>query len=109
MKKIRPLSKSSVNALRLMGLQIKAARLERGISQKDLADRIGASRFTVLSIEKGDPKVAVGYVFEAASTVGVPLLEEDIGALEKDIIRVSHFIALLPKKARKKEDLDDNF
>jgi len=63
-----------------------------------------------MSIEKGDPHVAVGSVFEAANTVGVPLLGDDVDGLEKATKHALLLTALLPKRARsKKEDLDDNF
>lgn len=34
-------------------------------------------------LEKGNPKVAIGIVFEAAAIVGVPLLAEDLEGLQK--------------------------
>ena len=89
---------------------IKLARLERGMTQTMLAQRINISRYSVIAIEKGDPKVAVGVVFEAAAIVGVPLLAEDKQGLQKLEHTVASFNALLPKRIRRKnEPIDDKF
>ena len=80
------------------------------MSQQELALRLHVSRFTLISIEKGSPKVAIGTVFEATNCVGIALLGEDIHELHKRTTIVSNLISILPKRSRrKKEDLDDNF
>ena len=38
---------------------MKDARLALGLSQQELADRLGVSRQTILAIEKGDRKSVV--------------------------------------------------
>ncbi len=38
----------------MKNLKLKAARVERGLSQQQLADWIGVSRQTINAIEKGD-------------------------------------------------------
>ncbi len=89
---------------------IKVARKERGISQENLAERLNVSRYTVIAVEKGDPKVALGVVFEAAYIVGVKVLAEDQESMQKMSKTLNQFDAILPSRIRKKnEDVDDNF
>lgn len=109
-KRILSLSKTTKVALAIMGKAIKAARLERGISQQDLAERLNVSRTTVIFVEKGSAKVAIGTVFEAAYILGIPLLEDDFKELEKAGARLSSFVNVLPQRIRKKkDDLSDDF
>ena len=80
------------------------------MSQSELAERLGVSRHTVMALERGEPKVAVGTVFEAAAVVGVPLLAPD----ERELARVAGAVAglasVLPERAgRKRRRLDDEF
>src|SRR5262249_35002157 len=93
-------SRASSEALKLLGTQIKHARLERRWSQTDLAARIGVDFRTLASVERGMPNVAVGTVFNAAFTVGVNLfgLEGDELALARR--RGEETLALMPKQAR---------
>ena len=46
--------------LRILGEQIKMARLRRKISVNLAAERAGVSRATIWHVEKGDPSVAIG-------------------------------------------------
>ncbi len=104
------ISRQTQTALLLLGQLIKVARKERGLSQADLAMRLGLGRHTVMSIEKGDPKVAVGAVFEAAATLGVPLLAEDERGLARLSSAVAGLATVLPQRTgRKKKVLDDAF
>lgn len=97
-------------ALRTLGEMIKCARLERKMTQKDLAERLNKSRYTVMSLEKGDPDVAVGVVFEAAAIVGVKLLEDDKSGIQKLSSHISNLRSILPKKARRSHtEIDDDF
>ena len=68
--KPRTYSRLSEEALALLGKQIRLARKGRRMSEKDLSDRIGIARSTLQRIEKGDPVVEIGLVFEAATLTG---------------------------------------
>lgn len=104
------LSKTTRLTLKTLGKLIHVARTERGLSQTNLAQRLNVSRYSVMAIEKGDPKVAIGVVFEAALIVGIPLLADNNKALQKLEGTLSSFTAILPKRARfKNEPTDDNF
>lgn len=61
------------DAISILGVQVRLARRERGWSSRDLADRIGVSRATVLSIENGAPGTSIANAFNAATMAGVPL------------------------------------
>lgn len=97
--------------LRILGEMIKCARLERKMSQKDLAERLNRSRYTVMALEKGDPEVAIGVVFEAATIVGIKLLADDNSGIQRLSNRGSSLIVVgPPKKVRKiKKEIDDDF
>lgn len=105
-----PLSSSTLSVLNTLGAMIKAARLERGMSQAELSRRLGVSRYTVIALEKGDPKVGVGTVFEAATIVGIPLLADDQRALNKLATTVANLTSILPERGRRKKvALKDDF
>jgi transcriptional regulator with XRE-family HTH domain len=97
-------------ALRTLGEMIKCARLGKRMSQSNLAQRLNRSRYTVMALEKGDPNVSIGIVFEAATIVGVRLLEEDKTSMQKLSNIVSSLTSVLPKKAKAKtEKINDDF
>lgn len=109
MPRARPRSRYSIEAAQLLGAQITAARRERRWSQKELAGRVGITTPTLSKIEKGDPSVAIGSVFEVAALVGVPLFHEDRSRLTLELDRATTRNALLPQRVRapKREVRDD--
>lgn len=60
-----------VPVLRQFGSDMAATRKVRDMSQADLADRLHVSRKTVISMEKGDPRVNFGSYALAAWTMGL--------------------------------------
>lgn len=66
----RTYSRHTREAVTLLGRLIRLARKERRLSAAELAERAGISRGTLQRIEKGDPKVEIGIMFEAATLVG---------------------------------------
>lgn len=110
---MRPRAYSSVTkeAMRLLGQEVRLARKERRMSEADLAARVGIARRTVQQIEKGDPKVAIGFVFEAATITGVILFGADLAALRSQQERVTDKLALLPQSVRrsKRVKVSDDF
>lgn len=104
------ISKLTNNALKTLGKLIQVARRDRGVSQAELAERLNVSRQTIMAIEKGDQKVAIGSVFEAAYIVGIPLFSDDTQQLSKWQSVLMNFSALLPKKTHlKPQKMNDNF
>jgi putative transcriptional regulator len=55
--------------------------LADGMTQQDLADRVGVTRQTILSIEKGKYNPSVGLAMRLARVFGVPV--EELFALEE--------------------------
>lgn len=99
----RAYSPPSLEALALLGKLIQLARKQRRMTAAELAERTGISRSTLQRIEKGDPKVEIGIMFEAATLVGVPLFDAGPGRLSDKIERVTDKLALLPKSIHKPE------
>lgn len=93
----RSYSRYSLQALRLLGGLLRAARIERKIGTQALAERAGISRDMLYRIEKGDPRCEIGVVFELAAILGVPLFEPEPGALAARSRALEERLALLPK------------
>lgn len=98
---IRTYSRTTREALTLLGRSIRLARKQRKMSEVDLATRIGIARGTLQSIEKGQPKVEIGLVLEAATLLGVPLFVDEPSRLATEISRVDDRLALLPQSVRR--------
>lgn len=97
------------SVLKTLGDLLKAARKRRGMSQADLAVRLGVDRRVVINIEKGSAKTSVGQVFEACYLLGIPLMSSDSKQLSQWQGVLQDFDALLPRPASKKKDLNDDF
>lgn len=107
----RPYTKTTLEAARLIGQLIKLARKKRRMSESELAMRAHIARSTLQKIEKGDPSINIGLVFEAASVVGVALFDTDDSA---ELIRhnnsLSDQLTLLSNKSSKDDpELKDDF
>ena len=108
--KPRTCSRLSQEALLLLGKQIRLARKQRRMSEHDLAARVGIARSTLQRIEKGDPAVEIGLVFEAAVLTGVDLFVPEATTLAAQIGRVDDRIALMPGSIRRtRREIDDDF
>jgi transcriptional regulator with XRE-family HTH domain len=96
-------------ALRTLGANIRTARLRRGLSAKDLGNKIGVDRRTVADAEKGKPSAAVAVyaallwalgMIDQLSTLADPATDEEGRTLA---------LAREPKRARRQEVLDNDF
>ncbi|MCB1756447.1 MAG: helix-turn-helix transcriptional regulator [Gammaproteobacteria bacterium] len=94
------LSRQTEKFLENLGERIRQARIEANMSQIDLGDRIGVTRYTVGALESGRAKVAIGTVLEAAHVVGLPLFETRSDDLARSLVENN-----LPKRVK----LDDDF
>lgn len=97
----RAYSRYTVESLELLGKMIRYGRKQRRMTEVELAERLGIARSTVQRIQKGEPKVEIGLMFEAAALVGVQLFDAD----EKDIkvlsARMDDRISVLPRHVYK--------
>ena len=55
--------------------RLEALRKERGIRQEDLAQALGVSRQTVISLEKGKYNPSLALAFRLARYFGMPIEE----------------------------------
>lgn len=64
-----------------LGERLRLARQRRRISATEMAERIGVSRGTLYSLERGDLTVGLGVLVRALGVLG---LDDDLDALAKD-------------------------
>ena len=64
-----------------LGENIRLARLRRKLSLVQISERANISRPTLTEIEKGSPKVSIGYYFSVLKVLG---LEKDLLLIAKD-------------------------
>lgn len=104
------ISPQTSEALRLLASSIRVHRLRRNWSIDELATRVGVSHPTIIKLERGDPRVAVGTVLEAATLVGVPLFDEDPIARSRYEQALTTELSLLPHAGRvRRSQVDDDF
>ena len=100
----------TLDATRVLGLQIAVARRTRRTTAKDLAERAHIDQKTLRKIEQGDPTVALGTAFEVATLVGVDLFGVDPTSLPAIVRREQDRVALLPSRVvRRRGDADNDF
>ena len=108
--KLRTYSRLSREAQLLLGRQIRLARKQRRMSEHDLAARVGIARSTLQRIEKGDPAVEIGLVFEAAILTSLDLFVPEATTLVPQIGRIDDKLALMPGSIRgTTRVIDDDF
>ncbi|HQV17442.1 MAG: helix-turn-helix domain-containing protein [Gordonia sp.] len=89
-------------ALRILGAQVRAARVEKRWTGDDLAEAAGVSRYTITQIENGAPAVGIGNVLSVAAIAGVPLFgAADRAELAAMRARAEDRVALLPSRVDK--------
>ena len=104
-----PASPATAEALGIIATAIRSARLRRGWTVEELAERVGVSHPTITKVERGDPSVAAGTLFEAATVLGVPLFDPDPATRERYGASKRAELALLPMAARRRRTVDDDF
>jgi len=92
-----------------LGRNIRTARLRRKLRIEDVAERLGASRYTVADVEKGKPGTSMAAYAGALWALGLldgmngladPELDEEGRTLES---------ARNPKEAPRRRKLDNDF
>jgi DNA-binding XRE family transcriptional regulator len=106
---VRTYSRHVQEAVKLLGLLVRQARIERRLTVAQLAERAGVSRGLAHRVEAGDMGCAIGAAFELAAVVGVPLFAADRTTLAMHIGTAEKALTLLPKaaRARASEIMDD--
>jgi transcriptional regulator with XRE-family HTH domain len=93
-------SRTTLEAARLLGLEIAQARRDRRWTAADLAERAGISVATLRKVERGDPSVALGTAFEVATLLAIPLFAASREELSALTTRGRERLALLPARVR---------
>lgn len=103
----KPLRPETLEAARLLGGRVALARRERRWTLAELAERVGVSVVTIRKVERGDPSVALGTAFEAASLLGVALFHPDpaMRSAEREVVTAR--LAVLPATVRSGKADDD--
>jgi transcriptional regulator with XRE-family HTH domain len=100
----------AVDAARVLGLQLAAARRGQRRTAEEVAERAGTTRATLRRIERGDPAVAIGLFFEVATVLAVPLFGSEGRALAELAARGERELALLPARIdAPRRQVDDDF
>jgi transcriptional regulator with XRE-family HTH domain len=96
-------------ALKVLGANLRTARLRRGLSARDVAERIGVERHTVADAEKGKPSTAIGVYAGLLWTLG--LIDQLAVIADPGTDDEGRALALArePKRARRREVLDNDF
>lgn len=103
---MKRISRAARQAVGILGDSIRSARLRRGWSVAVLADRVGVSAPTISKVERGDPSVAIGTVFEAARILDIELYgghQQLAGQIARNEL------ALLPQRGRVRRAPDNDF
>jgi transcriptional regulator with XRE-family HTH domain len=100
MRRTHTHSHQTLDAAKVLGLDIAAARRERRLTASDLAERAGISAVTLRRVEQGDPTVAIGTFFELATLLGINLFGADTAEIAALVDRGRTRLALLPARIR---------
>lgn len=92
------------HAVALLGAEIRAGRLERGWSIRELAERAGVSPATIVKVERGDLGVAIGTAMDCAALTGVLLFYDDASRVEVEAERAR--AAVLRRRPRRSRPID---
>jgi len=90
-----------------LGENIKLARLRRKLSMEQVAERCGISRYTLWQIEKGSPKVSMGYYAQTLFVLG---LEKELSRIASDDTlgrKLQDAEILVKKRAPKKKNNEE--
>lgn len=101
---IRSYSRPTRQALSQFGKHVRLARKTAGMTERELAERVGIARSTLQLIEKGDPRVEIGLAFQAAVLVGLTPFDPGMPADQ-----VEDKLARLPHSIRRRKTLNDDF
>lgn len=95
--------------LKSLGRNIRTARLRRKLRIEDLAERIGASRYTVSDLENGKPGTSAAAYFSALWALGLLDGAHDLADPDRDEEGKALESARSPKQAPRRRSLDNDF
>lgn len=95
--------------IKRLGRNIRTARLRRELRIQDVADRIGASRYTVSDLERGKPGTSIAAYAGALWALGLLEQMSDVADPDRDEEGKVLESARSPKEARRRKKLDNDF
>lgn len=96
-------------ALERLGRNVRTARLRRKLSQTELAQRMGVSRFVVADIERGKPTTGVAAYLGALWALGLLVHMRAVADPDRDEEGKTLERARGPRKAGRSRSLSDDF
>lgn len=91
-----------MNQREIISKQLKRARLEKGLSQKDLADQVGISRMMISRYEVGSSSISLKQIQKIAETLEKPISyffgEEPQNNSKEVWIEARKYLEVLKKK-----------
>jgi HTH-type transcriptional regulator/antitoxin HipB len=103
---------------REIGLRIRDRRMQLGLSQAELAERVGMTRQWVIGLEKGAPGAALGTVLRTLSELGLvldisvpdpgPRNGASTSAREVPVDHISRFVNSVGSRGRNNPDTASN-
>lgn len=91
----------AAHALRKLGRDLALARRKRGISTRDMAERLFVSRDTLWRLERGDPAVALGTLVTAAFVLQLHERLANLAAPGSDDLALGLDERRLPQRIRR--------
>ncbi len=96
-------------ALTTLGRNLRTARLRRNMTQVELAERMGVSRFVVAEAERGKPATGISIYLGALWVMGLLGQMREVGAPDRDEEGKTLERIRGPERARKPGTLSDDF
>lgn len=92
-----------------LGRRIRVARLRRGWSVVDLADKAGINRNTLTALELGKPGTAVGVCFTVLWALGLDASLEAVADPDNDLHGKALESSSRPRRAGKAKKSNDDY
>lgn len=96
-------------ALARLGRRLRVARLRRNLTAEELAGRMGVSRQTVATLERGHPGVSVGAVLGALWALRLLDHLDPVADPARDREGLALELARGRRRARRRKTLSDDF
>jgi transcriptional regulator with XRE-family HTH domain len=97
------------SALTALGANLRTARLRRGLSIQEIAERISVDRRSVADAERGKPSTSVVVYIAILWVLGLVNQFEHVADPTEDREGLALAAQREPKRARRKETLDNDF
>ena len=93
--------------LKRLGANLRTARLRRGLSIQEIAEKIGAGTRAVADAEKGKPSTGIAAYVGLLWALDLLHQIQDVAAPETD--KEGLALSMSRQRARRKEELDNDF